>query len=70
VAVATPLRVKAIAHAKIKTDKVDAYTLGRLLTTIPGIGVNVAVGLLATIGDVRRFSSPQKLAAYLDSSLP
>jgi hypothetical protein len=31
VAVAHPLEVKAIAHAKIKTDKVDAYTLARLL---------------------------------------
>lgn len=31
VVVAHPLQVKAIAHAKIKTDKVDAYTLARLL---------------------------------------
>ena len=31
VVVANPLQVKAIAHAKIKTDKVDAYTLARLL---------------------------------------
>ena len=31
VVVANSLQVKAIAHAKIKTDKVDAYTLARLL---------------------------------------
>jgi transposase len=36
-----------------------------LLMTIPGVSVNVAVGLLATIGDVRRFPSPGQLAAYL-----
>jgi hypothetical protein len=33
--------------------------------TIPGVGCNVAVALLATIGDVQRFPSPNKLAAYL-----
>jgi len=31
VVVANPLQVKAIAHAKIKTDKVDAHTLAELL---------------------------------------
>ena len=31
VVVANPMRVKAIAHARIKTDKVDAFTLARLL---------------------------------------
>jgi transposase len=36
----------------------------RLLMTIPGIGVTVAVGLVAAIGDVERFDSPGKLAAY------
>lgn len=36
----------------------------RLLMTIPGIGVTVAVGLVAAIGDVGRFDSPGKLAAY------
>jgi transposase len=36
----------------------------RLLMTIPGVGVTVAVGLVAAIGDVERFDSPGKLAAY------
>jgi len=31
VVVANPLQVKAIAHARIKTDKVDAHTLAQLL---------------------------------------
>ena len=31
---------------------------------IPGVGVTVAVGLLAAIGDVGRFASPDQLAAY------
>ena len=32
--------------------------------TIPGVGVTVAVGLVAAIGEVERFDSPGKLAAY------
>jgi transposase len=31
VTVSNPLQTKAIAHAKVKTDKVDAYVLARLL---------------------------------------
>ncbi len=37
----------------------------RLLMTIPGVGVHVALGLLAAIGDIHRFPSPEKLSAYL-----
>lgn len=37
----------------------------RLLMTIPGVSVNVALGLLAAIGDIRRFPAPDKLTAYL-----
>jgi transposase len=37
----------------------------RLLMTIPGVGVNAALGLLAAIGDIHRFPSPEKLSAYL-----
>ncbi|MBM4244963.1 MAG: IS110 family transposase [Deltaproteobacteria bacterium] len=36
----------------------------RLLMTIPGVGTTVAVGLLAAIGDIARFATPEKLAAY------
>jgi transposase len=36
----------------------------QLLMTIPGVGVTVAVGLLAAIGDIRRFPSPGQLDSY------
>lgn len=36
----------------------------QFLTTIPGIGSVLAASLLAEIGDVRRFASPEKLVAY------
>src|ERR671918_483842 len=109
VIIANPLQVKAIAHARIKTDKIDAGVLASLhaagflpevwlphaeterlrrlvedlavldraiaeatvddpavrrLLTIAGMNVTVAAGLVAAIGDIRRFSSPQKLVSY------
>jgi transposase len=42
---------------------VDDPAVKRLLT-IAGINVTVAAGLVAAIGDVHRFSSPQKLVSY------
>lgn len=36
-----------------------------LLRSIPGIGVLTAAALVAFIGDVSRFSSPEKLVAYI-----
>jgi transposase len=33
--------------------------------TVPGIGMVVAVGLAAAVGDVRRFAAPGRLVAYL-----
>ena len=42
---------------------VDDPAVKRLLT-IAGVNVTVATGLVAAIGDVRRFSSPQKLVSY------
>jgi transposase len=36
----------------------------KLLVTIPGVDVTVAVGLLAAIGSIERFESPRQLAAY------
>jgi hypothetical protein len=32
--------------------------------TIPGVNVTVAIGLVSAIGDITRFASPDKLAAY------
>ena len=42
---------------------VDNPDVKRLLT-ITGVNVTVAAGLVAAVGDVRRFSSPQKLVSY------
>lgn len=42
---------------------IDSAEVRRLLT-ITGINVTVAAGIVAAIGDVRRFSSPQKLVSY------
>ena len=35
-----------------------------LLVSIPGVSLVVGAGVLAAIGDIKRFSSPKKLAAY------
>jgi transposase len=34
--------------------------------TIGGVNAIVAVGVLAAIGDIARFSSPEKLLSYFD----
>jgi transposase len=47
----------------IGTAVVDQPAVRRLLT-ITGMNVTVAAGLVAAIGDIRRFPSPQKLVSY------
>jgi transposase len=42
----------------------DNPAVERLLS-ITGINLTVAVGLVAAIGDIKRFSSPQKLVSYI-----
>jgi transposase len=37
----------------------------KLLMTLPGVGQQVAQSVVAAVGDVERFASPEKLAAYL-----
>lgn len=37
----------------------------RLLMTLPGVGVTVAEALLAALGDIRRFATPEQAASYL-----
>jgi transposase len=46
-----------LQHARVSES-------AKLLMTIPGIDVIVAIGMLAAIDDIERFASPQKLAAY------
>lgn len=48
-----------IAQAAIEDPSV------RRLLTITGVNLTVAAGLVAAIGDVRRFASPQKLVSYV-----
>ncbi|RUW83240.1 MAG: IS110 family transposase [Mesorhizobium sp.] len=37
----------------------------RRLMTLPGLDVTLAASVAAAIGDIRRFSDPQRLVAYL-----
>ncbi len=54
--------------AAINTELKNHYTntpQAHLLTTIPGIGYYTALSLIAIIGDITRFSTSEKLTAYL-----
>jgi transposase len=53
----------AVLDQAIGEATLDSPVVRRLLT-VTGINVTVAAGLAAAIGDVRRFSSPQKLVSY------
>jgi transposase len=56
---------ESLAAVDAKLVKRASFEEGvRLLMTIPGIDVTVAAGLVAAIGDIERFDSPGKLAAY------
>ena len=52
-----------IIDKEIATDALDDPVIARLLT-ITGINLTVAAGIVAAIGDIGRFSSPQKLVSY------
>ena len=65
------LRLEALLRAEVEAaDRaiaevvVDDPRVHQLLT-IPGIGLVTAAGLLAVIGDIRRFPRPAKLVSYL-----
>ena len=45
--------------------KLREHEVGRLLTTIDGIGTNTAAYVIATVGDPARFRSASALAAYV-----
>jgi transposase IS116/IS110/IS902 family protein len=53
-----------VAEAGIARTVVDDARVRRLLS-IPGIGLQTAVGLVAVVGDVGRFARPNKLVGYL-----
>ena len=53
-----------VVEADIAVHALNDPTIRRLMT-LPGIDVTVAASITAAIGDIRRFSDPQKLVAYL-----
>lgn len=54
----------AAIDKEIACEALDDAAVARLIT-ITGVNLTVATGLVAAIGDIRRFSSPQKLVSYL-----
>ena len=53
----------AILDREIAESTMDDPAIRRLLT-ITGVNLTVAAGLMAAIGDITRFKSPQKLVSY------
>lgn len=53
----------ATLDQEIAGEALDDASVARLIT-ITGVNLTVATGLVAAIGDVRRFPSPQKLVSY------
>jgi len=53
-----------VLDREIAQDALGDPAVKRLMT-ITGVNLTVAVGLIAAIGDIRRFSSPQKLVSYV-----
>ncbi|WP_352923355.1 IS110 family transposase [Mesorhizobium sp. M1182] len=53
-----------VVEADIAVHALQDPTI-RPLMTLPGLDVTVAASVAAAIGDIRRFSDPQKLVAYL-----
>lgn len=53
-----------VVEADIAAHALHDPTICRLMT-LPGIDVTVAASVAAAIGDIRRFSDPQRLVAYL-----
>jgi len=53
----------ALLDREIAQDAIDDPAVKRLIT-ITGVNLTVAAGIMAAIGDVGRFKSPQKLVSY------
>jgi transposase len=53
-----------VLDREIAQDALGDAAVKRLMT-ITGVNLTVAVGLIAAIGDIHRFSSPQKLVSYV-----
>jgi transposase len=53
----------ALLDREIAQDAIDDPAINRLMT-ITGVNLAVAAGIVAAIGDIGRFNSPQKLVSY------
>ncbi|WP_247341327.1 MULTISPECIES: IS110 family transposase [unclassified Bradyrhizobium] len=53
----------ALLDREIAQDAIDDPAVNRLMT-ITGVNLAVAAGIVAAIGDIGRFNSPQKLVSY------
>jgi transposase len=57
-----------VALKSVEADIANAAMSDRVvrrLMTLPGVDMTVASGVAAAIGDIRRFTNPQKLVSYL-----
>ena len=52
-----------VLDRQIAQDAIDDPAVNRLMT-ITGVNLTVAAGIVAAIGDITRFDSPQKLVSY------
>ncbi len=68
-AAASLRRLQTAVNKEIRTveERIAPYTAetGKLLESIPGVGSACAAALIAGVGDIKRFSSPKKLAAFI-----
>lgn len=53
----------ALLEREIAQDAIEDSAVNRLMT-ITGVNLAVAAGIVAAIGDISRFNSPQKLVSY------
>jgi transposase len=53
----------ALLDSEIAQDAINDPAVNRLMT-ITGVNLTVAAGIVAAIGDIGRFKSPQKLVSY------
>ena len=49
---------------EVAMDKVFALPEARILTSLPGMGPILGAEFLVAVGDIRTFSSANRLAAY------
>jgi transposase len=67
--IATSVRWRSLSAARFARREESRQSLGSpeilRLMTVPGVNMVTAATFIASVGDVRRFSSPRKLVSYL-----